>query len=68
MGQDELSSRFQRDMKQAVARMVRELNSRPTAFQRMLADYGGVGAAKLLLATSNYQQGFEKLFEHRCLE
>lgn len=68
MDQDELSSRFQLDMKQAVTRMVRELNYHPTVFQRMLADYGGVGAAKRLLMSPNYQAGFETLFEHRRLE
>lgn len=68
MEQDELSSRFQRDMKQAVDRMFRELNYHPTVFLRMLTDYGAVGAAKRLLSNPNYQQGFEKLFEHRRLE
>jgi len=65
---DELSVRFQTDMKRAVDLMARELNYHPTVFIRMLSDHGAVGAAKRLLSTSGYQYGFEKLFENHRLE
>ena len=68
MNQDELSAHFQSDMKAAVDRMIRVIGYKPTSFLRMMADYGAVGAAKRLVASPNYQYGFEKLYEHHRLE
>jgi len=68
MNLDEVSAHFQRDMKAAVDQMIHVLGYRPTAFLRMVADHGAVGAAKSLLSSPNYQYGFEKLYEHHRLE
>ena len=68
MNADDLAARFQTDMKHAVDLMARELHYHPTVFIRMLIDYGAVGAAKRLLATTGYQYGFEKLFANHRLD
>lgn len=68
MNHDEVSANFQRDMKAAVDKMIHVLGYRPTAFLRMIADHGAVGAAKRLLSSPSYQYGFEKLYEHDRIE
>jgi hypothetical protein len=68
MNLDEVSAHLQRDMKAAVDQMIHVLGYRPTAFLRMVADHGAVGAAKRLLTSPNYEYGFEKLYEHHRLE
>jgi hypothetical protein len=40
---------------------------RPTAFQRMLAEYGAVETAKRLLAAPGPSDGFRHLWEHGLL-
>lgn len=47
----------------ASCRESRTLGYRPTAFETMLGDDGGVETAHRLLATFKYQDGFRRLWE-----
>lgn len=59
---NELEQRFHRAMVAAVEASRREASYNPTYFARMLAEYGGVGAAKRILADPEMKSGFTTLF------
>lgn len=51
-----------------IATLERELSYNPTRFAQMLGGYGVVGAAKRLLSSHEYSEGFTTLWEHRRLD
>jgi hypothetical protein len=57
---DDLEQRFHRAIAAAVEASRREASYNPTYFPRML-DYGGVGAAKHILADPEMKSGFTTL-------
>jgi hypothetical protein len=58
----DLEQRFHRAMVAAVEASRREASYNPTYFARMLTDYGGVGAAKRILADPEMKSGFTTLY------
>jgi hypothetical protein len=59
---NDLEQRFHRAMVAAVEASRREAHYNPTYFARMVADYGGVGAAKRILADPEMKSGFTTLY------
>jgi hypothetical protein len=59
---------FNRETVAGAARLKREIGYNPTRFNRMVSDYGGVGAARRLLTGRDASDGFTTLWEHRRLE
>jgi len=55
--------KFDEAMKELCRVAKREYAYNPTRFIQMLGDYGGVGAAKRLLADEQVQEGFSTLWE-----
>lgn len=49
-------------------RLQREIDYNPTRFRQMVADYGGVGAARRLLRGPDASDGFTTLWEARRLD
>ena len=52
----------------ASCRECRTIGYKPTAFERMLRDYGAVTTAQRLLKTFKYSDGFSRLWELRRLD
>jgi hypothetical protein len=59
---NELERRFHAAMVAAVEASRREAGYNPTYFARMLAGYGGVGAARRILADPEMKSGFTTLY------
>ena len=52
----------------ASCRECRRIGYKPTAFERMLRDYGAVKTAQRLLKTFKYSDGFRRLWQLRRLD
>ena len=52
----------------AACRESRSLGYKPTAFEKMLGEHGGVETAHRLLSSFEYQDGFRRLWELRRLD
>ncbi len=52
----------------ASCRECRKIGYKPTAFERMLREYGAVTTAQRLLKTFKYSDGFTRLWELRRLD
>lgn len=65
---NETERHFHLDMLAGAERLKREIGYNPTRFHQMIANYGGVGAAKALLTGADYSDGFTKLWEHKRLD
>ncbi len=52
----------------ASCRECRRIGYKPTAFERMLREYGAVNTAQRLLKTFKYSDGFSRLWELRRLD
>jgi len=63
----DLAAEFDQDMRNG-ARRCKEFGYNPTYWLRMVADHGGVGAAKLLLKGSRASDGFTRLWEEGRLD
>lgn len=62
------ADRFHQDMVSGIDRLKREIDYRPTRFAQMVNEQGGVNAAKRLLASDQYSEGFTTLWEKGRLE
>jgi uncharacterized protein with HEPN domain len=59
---------FHRDMVAGIDRLNREISYRATRFAQMVNEHGGVAAAKRLLASDQYSEGFTTLWEKHRLD
>ena len=64
----ERERQFHRDMVLGVERLKREIGYNATRFMQMIAEIGGVEAARRLLTGHAASDGFTTLWEHRRLE
>lgn len=58
---------FNREMIAGAARLKREIGYNPTRFNRMVSEFGGLGAARRLLKGRDASDGFTTLWEHQRL-
>jgi hypothetical protein len=66
--QAQLAHEFTREMYARYRYLRRTLNYRANSFQALVANHGGVGAAKLFLRDRNASDGFTRLCEEGMLE
>jgi hypothetical protein len=64
----EIHASFERAMRDVYARAKKEANYTATYFLTMLSDYGGLGTAHRLLASSEISSGFTALYERGRLD
>lgn len=62
------ADQFHREMVAGIDRLNRDINYRATRFAQMVNEYGGVAAAKRLLASDQYSEGFTTLWERGRLD
>lgn len=65
---DDRAAAFHREMSRLYARSENEIGYRPTAFRAMVADVGGVEAARRLVMAAQPSDGFALLWEKRRLD
>ena len=64
----DIRAAFDRAMKDVYVRAKKEANYTATYFLSMLSDYGGLGTARRLLASSEVSSGFAALYERERLD
>ena len=64
----QLEKNFNEDMKNIYLRSKKELKYNATRFLQILAEKGGIQAAKTLISKDGGTYGFEVLYEHDRLE
>ncbi len=65
---EELSAKFDREMRELYQRTVTETDYKPTYFIRMVHERGGIGAARALLHAVKPAAGLTTLWEKRRLD
>jgi hypothetical protein len=63
-----LINRFHEDMREGIRSLGREIGYRAPRFAQMVAEYGGVEAAHMLLRGPRTSEGFQILMERRKLD
>ena len=64
----EAEEQFHSEMVLGAGRLKREIGYNATRFMQLVGEHGGVGAARLLLASRDASDGFTTLWEHGRLD
>ena len=65
---DDLEQRFHEEMIRVYDRAKKECRYTATRFMQMVTDYGGLQAAKMLLAAPRISEGLTRLWEEKRLD